>query len=95
LGADGNAGGTLCARGFGNSSTYANIIPHYSQPSSTMTAIAPGTQTCIVPANHVGTQGDLYVDLWNEGALGAYSFNNQNAQLLVIVLPMGQTAQGS
>jgi hypothetical protein len=95
LGNDGNAGGFLVARGFGNNSTFANIIPHYSLPTSSMTAIAPGNGTAVVPANHTGTQGDLYVDLWNEGALGAYSFNNQDAQLAVVVMPVGQTAQGS
>jgi hypothetical protein len=88
LGADGNAGGTLIGRGFGNIATYANIIPHYSQPGSTMTALVPGNGIGVVPANHTGTQGDIYVDLWNEGALGAYSFNNRDAQLIIVLLPV-------
>jgi hypothetical protein len=95
LGADGNAGGVLVARGFGNNSTYANILPHYSLPGSTMLAVAPGNGYAVVPPNHTGTQGDLYVDLWNEGALGAYLYNNQNSQMLVGVCPVGQTAEGS
>jgi hypothetical protein len=94
LGNDGNLGGTLIARGFGNNSTFANIIPHYSLPTQSMTAVAPGAGTAVVPANHTGTQGDIYIDLWNEGTLGAYSFNNQDAQALIVVMPVGQSAQG-
>jgi hypothetical protein len=77
LGHDGNAGGVLMARGFGNITSFANMSPHFSQPGSTMTAVNPGNNTAVVPANHTGTQGDIYIDLWNEGALGSYSFNNQ------------------
>jgi hypothetical protein len=95
LGNDGNAGGQLIGRGFGNISTFANIIPHFSQPGATMAAVAPGNGMAVVPANHTGTQGDLYVDLWNEGALSSYSFNNKDAQLFVIVLPMGKPPSGS
>lgn len=94
LGNDGNAGGQLIGRGFGNVSTFANIIPHFSQPGSTMLAVAPGNGNAVVPANHTGTQGDLYVDLWNEGNLSAYSFNNKDAQLFVVVLPMGKPPAG-
>lgn len=95
LGADGNAGGALIARGFGNIASYANIIPHYSHVGATMTAVTPSNNVGTVPANHTGTAGDIYVDLWNEGALAGYSFNNTNAQLIIIVLPYGQIALGS
>lgn len=94
LGADGTAGGTLVARGFGNSSTFANIIPHYSSPGASMTAIAPNNGFAVVPANHIGRQGDLYVDLWNEGALSAYLYSNAGSQLFVVVMPVGQSAEG-
>lgn len=95
LGSDGNAGGTLISRGFGNITSFANFSPHYSQPGSTMTAMNPSNHLAVVPANHTGTQGDVYIDLWNDGALGAYSFNNKDAQALIIIMPTGQTAQGS
>jgi hypothetical protein len=89
LGADGNAGGQLIARGFGNITTFANISPHYSQPSGSTRAVTPTNGVGVVPANHTGTQGDIYIDLWNDGALGAYSFNNQNAQAAIVILPLG------
>lgn len=95
LGADGNAGGKLIARGFGNITTFANLSPHFSQPGQTMVAAVPGNSVGVVPANHTGTQGDIYIDLWNEGALGSYSFNNQDAQALIIVMPAGFSVSGS
>lgn len=88
LGADGNAGGVLIARGFGNITSFANLSPHYSIPGSSMTAVIPGNGVGVVPANHTGAQGDIYIDLWNEGALGAYSFNNHDAQALIMVQPV-------
>jgi hypothetical protein len=88
LGADGNAGGQLIARGFGNITSFANFSPHYSQAGATMTAMVPGNGTAVVPANHTGTQGDIYIDLWNDGALGAYSFNNNNAQAVIMAMPV-------
>jgi hypothetical protein len=89
LGADGNAGGVLISRGFGNITSFANLSPHFSQPGATMTAVVPGNGIAVVPANHTGAQGDIYIDLWNEGALGAYSYNNKDSQALVFVMPVG------
>lgn len=88
LGGDGNAGGKLIARGFGNITSFANLSPHYSQPGATMTALTPGNGVATVPAHHTGVAGDIYIDLWNEGALGAYSFNNHDAQAFIMVMPM-------
>lgn len=88
LGADGSAGGQLISRGFGNITSFANLSPHYSLIGSTMTAVVPGNSIGVVPANHTGAQGDIYIDLWNEGALGAYSYNNKDSQALIFVMPV-------
>lgn len=92
LGADANAGGVLISRGFGNITSFANLSPHFSQPGSTMTAVQPGNNTAVVPANHTGQQGDIYIDLWNEGALGSYSYNNQDSQAFILQMPVGIAA---
>lgn len=81
--------GTLVGRGFGNISTFANICPHYSSPSATTDAVTPGNGRAVIPANHTGTQGNFYVNLANDGALGAYNFNNKDAQITIVVVPMG------
>lgn len=89
----GNASsGTLVARGFGNISTYANIVPHYSTGQSTSDAITPDNGLAAVPKEHVGTTGTLYVNLFNDGLTGAYVFNRANAQLMVMVVPTQQAS---
>ena len=80
--------GTRVGRGFGNISSYANIIPHFSAPGSTGTAVTPSNGTAYVPAYHTGTQGTLYVSLYNDGAVGAYTFSPTNAQLTIFVVPV-------
>ena len=80
--------GQRIGRGFGNISNYANIIPHFSTPGATTTAVTPGNGTAYVPAYHTGSQGTVYVSLYNDGALGAFQFNPQNAQLLIQVVPV-------
>lgn len=87
--------GTLIGRGFGNISTFANICPHYSTPSSTTDAITPGNGRAVVPANHTGTEGNIYCNLFNDGVLGAYVFNNKDAQITVICVPTGPIPSGS
>jgi hypothetical protein len=80
--------GQQIARGLGNTLGEVNIMPHYSSLKSTKAAITPRTRTNVVPANHTGTAGTLYINLWNDGALGSYLFSPGNAQVFVMVLPM-------
>lgn len=87
--------GTLIARGFGNISTYAHIVPHYSTQQSPNDAISPENNVARVPANHTGTAGTVYVNLFNDGLMGAYNFSKTNAQLLVMVVPVGASMWGS
>jgi hypothetical protein len=86
------ASGTLIARGFGNISTYSHIVPHYSTPQSSSDAITPDNGYATVAANHTGTEGTLYVNLFNDGLTGAYAFNRNNAQLVVMVVPTAQAS---
>jgi hypothetical protein len=76
-------GGQLVARGFGNVTNYAFILPHFSTPSSPTTSISPTSSTAVVPAFHTGNQGTIYVVLTNDGALIPYQFQSTNSQLLI------------
>lgn len=80
--------GQLVARGFGNSSSWAHISPHTSTPSDPEVALTPGNGLALVPANHTGSAGTLYVNLYNDGLAGAYLFNRANAQLAVLAVPV-------
>ena len=82
--------GQLVGRGFGNSSTYANIVPHFSRPTDKSTAVTPANGVALVPAYHTGTQGTLYVSAWNDGATGSWSFQSKDAQLTIMVVPVSQ-----
>jgi len=85
--------GTLVARGYGNSlGGVVEILPQTSSGSSssssgTNTAMTPTNSTALVPANHTGSAGTLYVNLVNQGYAGVYNFNPENAQLFVLVNP--------
>ena len=87
--------GVLVARGFGNLSTYANIIPHYSTPTSVSDAITPDNHLSRVVAAHTSTAGTLYVNLFNDGITGAYVFSTRGSQLAVMVMPVSEIYGGS
>lgn len=83
--------GPLIGRGFGSPFGITNVMPHYSSPSSPSTAITPTNGRAVVPPNHANpAQGTLYINLWNDGAIGAYGFDPADAQLFVMVVPMNQ-----
>jgi hypothetical protein len=80
--------GQLVGRGFGNTSGWCYIFPHFSTPGSPFLSITPNNDNATVQANHTGTEGTLYVTVTNDSGLGlSYSFNSANAQLLVAVVP--------
>lgn len=87
--------GTLVARGFGNSSTWTTIVPHFSQPGSPNDAITPTNNVGVVPANSTGATTTLYVNLFNDGIIGTYAFNKKDAQLSVLCIPVSGFVQGS
>jgi hypothetical protein len=76
-------GGQLVARGFGNVTNYAFILPHFSTPSSPNTSISPTSTTAVVPAFHTGNQGTIYVVLTNDGIIIPFQFQSANSQLLI------------
>ena len=82
--------GTLVARGFGNSLGYTTFIPHPSSGNNTSAAITPGNALALVPPNHTGKLGSLYVNLVNQGMAGLYDFNNANSGLFVAAWPVTQ-----
>jgi hypothetical protein len=84
--------GTQVARGFGNSNGEVNIMPHYSNPNNTGLAVTPNNGLAVVPPMHSGTQGTIYVNLYNDGAIGLYEFGPTDAQVFVLVVPVTQPA---
>lgn len=78
--------GDLIARGFGNISSWAHIVPHYSTTADPATAIAPDNGVATVGAGQPAT---ISVALYNDGLLGAYIFNKRGAQLSILVVPQG------
>ncbi|GLE59528.1 bacteriophage minor tail subunit [Mycobacteroides chelonae] len=81
--------GQIVARGHGNISTWANISPHFSTSARPGDAIAPGNGVGVVPANHTGNDGTLFVRLFNDGAFGDFTYDNAGSQLSILVMPVG------
>lgn len=81
--------GQQIARGFGNSMGEVNIMPHYSTPGTPTRAITPTNSLAVVPAHHANpAQATVYVNLFNDGAAGIYSFSPTDAQIFVMVVPV-------
>ncbi|MUL44459.1 phage tail protein [Mycobacterium sp. CBMA293] len=80
--------GQLIGRGFGNSSTWTTIVPHVSMPGAPNDAITPDNRVGVVPAYSTGAATTIYVNLFNDGITGVYSFNKRNAQLAIQCIPV-------
>lgn len=81
--------GQQVARGFGNTLGEVNIMPHYSTPGTPTRAITPTNSIAVVPAHHANpAQATIYVNLYNDGATGIYSFSPTDAQIFVMVVPV-------
>lgn len=80
--------GVLIGRGFGNSSTWTTIVPHFSTTQGPNDATSPDNGVAHVPANHTGSAGTVFVNLFNDGLTGAYAFNAHQAQLGIMVIPV-------
>jgi hypothetical protein len=81
--------GQEIARGFGNTLGEVNIMPHYSTPNTSTEAITPTNGRAVIPANHANpAQATIYVNLYNDGAAGIYSFNPIDSQIFVMVIPV-------
>lgn len=82
--------GVTIARGFGNSLGYVTMIPHPSTTDNPSNAFTPTNALGLVPANHTGRQGSIYVNLVNQGMAGVYDFNSANSGLFVAAWPVAQ-----
>lgn len=78
--------GELIGRGFGNISNWTTIRPHFSTSTDPTRAVSPDNGIAVVAA---GVQATINVNLYNDGILGAYSFNRNGAQLTVTTIPVG------
>ena len=83
------ATGQLVARGFGNATGWSTFTPHFSTPSTASIGASPDSEIGVVPANHTGNEGTIYVNLYNDGLFGIYNFNKAGAQLGVLCIPVG------
>ena len=86
---DGSAG-ELVGRGFGNVSTWTTIVPHASMPTAPTDSITPDNGVGVIPAYATGSASTLFINLYNDGLAGVYTFNKNNAQLSVLCLPVSQ-----
>lgn len=84
----GSATGTLVARGFGNITGYVTLIPHGSDAGHPNDAITPTNGRAVIPANSTGAPSTLYVNAFNDGVAGLYSFDPAGAQLSVLAIPV-------
>ena len=79
----------LIARGFDLGIGQVNIMPHYSTPQRATKAIGPGSNYCVIKANHTDqTLATLHVDLHNDGRFGFFDFYKTNSQLFIMVVPI-------
>lgn len=82
--ASGELDGNVVARGKGNSSRETHILPHFSSSGDPNRAVAPGNAVGVVKA---GVQVRVNIILHNDGLASWYSFNRNDAQLSVLVIP--------
>jgi hypothetical protein len=60
-----------------------------AQPIPAVPPASPlANTTAVVPANHTGGQGTIYVTITNDGEIGSWKFNHQDAQLIVFCMPV-------
>jgi hypothetical protein len=86
----GSPTGTMIGRGFGNSLTGAvTIMPHCSAPGEfASTAMTPGNDVGLVPANTTGPASSIYVNVINDGLATIYDYNSSTAELFVLACPV-------
>jgi hypothetical protein len=78
--------GQLIGRGFGDISNWSHLKPHFSTSADPTTAVAPDNGIATVAAGQAAT---IYVNLFNDGLLGAYLYNKTGSQLVILLMPQG------
>ncbi|QIG58702.1 minor tail protein [Gordonia phage DatBoi] len=80
------ANGELIARGISTTRNGEHIItihPHYSTNAQPNRIASPGTTVGVIPANHTGNAGTIYVTAIRTSGLGSIRVNADDAQLLI------------
>jgi hypothetical protein len=77
-------GGTLIGRGHGSPLGWTTLSPHFTTPADPNTATTPSNPVGMVPA---GQPGNVFVNLYNDGLIGAYIFNRTGAQMSILTVP--------
>jgi hypothetical protein len=80
--------GQVVARGFGNISTYVNLMPHASTSATPNDAIAPGNGRGVITAGATGPAATLYINAFNDGVAGIYNFEKRGAQISILLVPV-------
>ena len=75
--------GQVIGRGIGTIAQETIVTPHFSTPGAPTDALTMDNGIALINA---GEQAVLNASLVNDGLLGAYSFNRQNAQLGVLLI---------
>lgn len=70
--------GQIIGRGKGTIAQDTTVVPHFSTPGDPTVAMTMDNEIALISA---GQQATLTVNLVNDGLLGMYSFNRQDAQL--------------
>lgn len=90
--------GQLVAAGYGNAlGAVITITPQTSSPATSQdttgasTAMTPSNGIAMVPANHTGNTGTLYVNLTVDGMASTINFANNDNQLFVLACPVTTT----
>lgn len=84
----GSPTGQVVARGYGNITGYVSVGPHFSTAFTPNDAITPDNGRAVIPANSTGSASTLFVNAYNDGAAGLYSFDAGGAQLGALMIPV-------
>ncbi|QDF15398.1 minor tail protein [Gordonia phage Mollymur] len=80
------ANGELIARGYTNSRTGEHVIdvkPHYSTNAQPNRLVSPGGSVGVIPANHTGNAGTIYVTAVRTSGLGSVRAYADDGQLII------------
>jgi hypothetical protein len=82
-----SSNGQQIAAGEGNALGTVMLIPNPCNANNTSAAMTPTNQIGLVPANHTGTQGTIYINLVQQGMAGIFDFNANGSSASVLVVP--------
>jgi hypothetical protein len=81
--------GVVVARGYGNISTYTYLTPHASTGVTPNDAITPTNGRAVIHAGATGAAASLYINAFNDGVAGLYTFAKRGAQVSIVLYPVG------